>query len=325
MLRKTSINPKFLREARTVLLCTFVITCLSGCGGGSGGGGAVVSFPTPTFTGPLSSITEPVTLDASAATIESCSPAAAGCPPISSAIFLRSPAVHQISIDPVADTVEITSGPSGTIDLSFNGVEFINGTSPRASAEEIESGSMTERLTLLLPGVAASTLDYASYGVWSITTDNLPANVLFDGGALSFGALTPLKDMPTTGTANYNTGFMDGIYVNAARETFNLTGDATLTADFKSLKVTGLLDNIQAVRILASPPPATSFGNIVLDGSISGNNFIGSASSSGVAVPLSGSTVGSFYGPAAQEAGGVFQIQNVSGTEHAVGAFAVRK
>jgi len=323
MSRKISADPIFLRGVRTAVFCTFLITYLSGCNGG-GGGGAVVTFPSATFTGPLSSLTEPVTFDASAATIESCT--SVGCPPISSAIFLRSPAVHQITIDPIANSVDITSGPGGTIDLSFGPVKFINGTGPRALALESGSGSITERLTLLLPGPApASTLDWASYGVWSITNVISPGNQLFDGGALSFGVLTPLNDMPTSGTANYNTGFMDGLYVNAARETFNLTGDATLTANFQSLKITGLLDNIQAVRILASPPPATSFGNIVLDGSISGNNFVGSANSTGIAVPLSGSVQGSFYGPAAQEAGGVFQIKSVGGTEHAVGAFAVRK
>ncbi len=320
MLRKISAGSPFLPGVRTALFCTFVLTLLSGCSGPSGGGGAVVSFPTPTFTGPLSSMTEPVTFDATAATIQSCSPLPC-IPATSSTISPRSP-LNQITIDPIAGSIDITSGP---ISLSFDGINYLGGATIRATDTEVESGSVTERLTLLLPGDTASTLDWASYGVWSITTDISPGNQLFDGGALSFGVLTPLNDMPTSGTANYNTGFMDGLYVNAARETFNLTGGAKLTADFKSLKVTGLLDNIQAVRILASPPQPTSFGNIVLDGSISGNNFVGSANSTGIAVPLSGSVQGSFYGPAAQEAGGVFQIKNVGGTEHAVGAFAVRK
>ena len=306
-------------------VCVMSLMGLIGCGGGSSlsGGPIQIQPAPPAFSGPLSAMSETVTFDSISATLSSCT-APVVC--INSSSILARSSTHQIEIDPLADTVEITSGPGGTTNLTFNGVDFINGTSPRAVDTELEGVNVTERLTLLLPGAAASTLDWASYGVWSITTDIAPAGQQFVGGALSFGVLTPLTGKPVSGTATYSTGFMDGLYVNAAQLRFTLQGSASMTANFDTGEVLGTLSGIQATPIGGGA--AVGFGDISLNANISGVNFSGAASSTGlvgVGPALNGTVQGSFYGPTAQEAGGAFRIENATGTDHAVGAFAVRQ
>ncbi len=327
MLRKISAGSPFLPGVRTALFCTFVLTLLSGCSGAGGGGGAVVSFPTATFTGPLSSMTEPETFDSIATTIKTCSDSGV-CNTSSTNPIPRSSA-HQITIYPIAGAVDIKSG---SINLSFDPVTYLGGNTAVGTFPDASVPS-AERLRLLLPGpLPASTLDWASYGVWSVTTGSPPGNVLFDGGALSFGVLTPLASAPKSGKANFS-GLMDGLYVNAASEAFSLSGTATMNYDFARppLKVIeGKFEGIAAIPITpGAVVPAGTIGTINFSAGISGVNFSGTATSTpffpDTKATLTGPLRGSFYGPVAQEAGGVFQIKNVGNTEHAVGAFAVRK
>ncbi len=298
-------------------LCAFLLGGLSGCGGGGPGGfetggGAT----TPPFTGPLEAMTEPVTFNSVAATIKNCSNSA-DCNP-SSSIATRS-ALHQITVDPDALTVDISSG---TFDVSFSGVDFTGSTTVIGNFVEVQ-GATTERLTILFPDVGANPFNWASYGIWSTLTVEFPSgDRLLDGGALSFGILTPLSGMPTTGTANYSTGFMNGLYVNAARNNFTLSGSANMSANFGTGAITGQFTGINAVP-LGADIPLTPFGNINFNATISRNNFSGSATPTGTGESLNGPLQGSFYGPTAQEAGGTFFI--TGGNEHAIGGFAVRR
>lgn len=299
------------------VLCALLLSGLSGCGGGGlggfeTGGGAT----TPPFSGPLEAMTEPVTFNSIAATIKSCSNSA-DCNP-SSSIATRS-ALNQITIDPNALTVDISSG---SFDLTFAGVDFTGSSTVIGNFTEVQ-GATTERLTILFPDVGADPFNWASYGIWSTLTVEFPSgDELFDGGALSFGVLTPLSGMPTTGTANYSTGFMNGLYVNAARNNFSLSGAANMSANFGTGAITGQFTSINAVPLGANSP-LTPFGNINFNATLSGNNFSGGATSAGTGQSLNGPLQGSFYGPTAQEAGGTFFI--TGGNEHAVGGFAVRR
>ncbi len=230
---------------------------------------------------------------------------------------------HQVTIDPAAGTVKIAPA-FGKASVTFSGVNYTTGVTTFQTVVQ-SPGLGTETLKILLPGTAASSLDWASYGVWNTFTavNPLTGGEFFSGEALSFGVLTPLTDMPTGGGASYN-GFMDGFYVNAANQSFSLRGNADMTATFDTSAVSGQFNTITTSPIsLGVPAPGVPFGDINFSANISGNNFSGSASSTGIAVPMNGTVQGSFYGPAAVEAGGVFRI--TGGGEHAVGGFAVRK
>lgn len=303
------------------LLCALLSGGLSGCGGSglSGGFETGTGATTTPFAGPLEAMTKPITFNSIASNIENCSNPL-DCDP-SSSIATRS-RQNQITIDPNADTVDISSG---SFDLSFAGVDFTGGTTGTTVIGDFSEtqGATTERLTILLPNAGTNPFNWASYGIWSTLTIESPSgDELFDGGALSFGVLTPLSSMPKTGTANYTIGFMNGLYVDGSRDNFSLSGAANMTVNFNTRAITGQFSSINAVP-LGAPGPVTAFGAIDFSATLSANNFSGNATSSGTGQSLNGPLQGSFYGPTAQEAGGTYFI--TGGDEHAVGGFAVRK
>lgn len=311
---KTPVRPAYA----VLIFYAFVLSGLSGCGGSglSGGFETGTGATTTPFAGPLEAMTTPVTFNSIAANIKSCSNPA-DCGP-SSSIATRSRS-NQITIDPNALTVDISSGP---FDVSFAGVDFTGGTTVIDTFTEVQ-GATTERLTILFPDVGAEPFNWASYGIWSTLTVESPSgDEFFDGGALSFGVLTPLSGMPTTGTANYTIGFMNGLYVDSSTDNFTLSGAANMTVNFNTRAITGQFSSINVVP-LGAAGPVTSFGNIDFSATLSANNFSGNATSSGTGQSLNGPLQGSFYGPTGQEAGGTFFI--TGGDEHAVGGFAVRR
>lgn len=306
-------------------LCALAVLGLSSCGGVSTAtGGFSISSG---FEGPLSAMSEEESFEANQTSVETRRNAT---PPFTttSGLSPRGTAPdHEILIDPDAGTVTITPA-FGSPEIEFTGIDYTSGTTTFATSTHT-AGDTTNELKILLPGAAASNLDWASYGVWSSHTA-VPMGVeTFQGEALSFGVLTPVNDMPVGGSATYQ-GPMDGFYVTSAREAHSLSGETSLTAAFNTGQVTGTIDNITTAPITDGTPalaPA-AFGDINLTATISRNNFSGTASSPGTGTALSGEVQGSFYGPAAAEAGGVFRMDGTAGpglTEHAVGSFAVRR
>ena len=280
------------------VLAAFQVVHLAGCSGGGGGGGSVplvLSTTTP-FDGPLTTITLPVTFNASAA--------GQGINPY----FDGRSTDHQVRIDPAAKTVEIFFF-GGEAFLTFTGVDFTAGTSTVEHFDGGVPGYTADTLTILLPG-AASGIEWSSYAVW----DSQPigcspilclASTYFE--ALSIGILTDDDHLPT-GTGIY-TGHMNGRYTNGDT-VIHLAGDASVTANFSDLAVTGEFTDINATDLSAG---------ISFNASISGGDYHGTATGGGMSGPITGS----FYGPDAEETGGVFQISQ--GDYMAVGAFAAQK
>jgi hypothetical protein len=162
-------------------------------------------------------------------------------------------------------------------------------------------------------------LSFSDYGVWQ-------HNVAADGtaqatGVFASGQDTPAGAMPTTGTATY-TGGAVGLATNGTA-TFGLVGTSNVTADFGNRNVSGTLtltaqDNtgnaLGAWNTLA-------FSNAAI--APASNKFAGTiASTSNSALTpnaVSGNVQGAFFGPTANEVGGVFAV--AGGTTRAVGAF----
>lgn len=245
-------------------------------------------------------MTEPVTFNASAATIGT-----------DRDNYLTGRTTdRQIRIDPIANTVEIIH--HGGVVATFTNVEFIAGTSTSAHVAQAPSPTSVESLDMLLPG-AASGFDYASYGVWHYENNwcvGAVCNFFHVAEALSIGILTDAGDLPPTGMGTY-TGRMAGRFTDAGTSLGpdEFYGDAEVTADFSNGAVTGAFTNISITELS---------GGIDFNASMSGNNYSGSASGGGMQGPMTGS----FYGPNAIETGGVFEISD--GTQTAVGAFAAK-
>ena len=143
------------------------------------------------------------------------------------------------------------------------------------------------------------------------------------------GDVTSSSAMPTSGTATYDgrmeaTEFPSDDAVFYARST-NYRGDAALTADFANAAVTGVIDNLQSRVGFGSYSSAN--GGATFSAEISGSNITstdlsGTGDLSGY---QNGNVRGAFFGPAAEEAAGVFDAQDQANNKILTGWFGTAK
>ena len=138
------------------------------------------------------------------------------------------------------------------------------------------------------------------------TTDPLVEN----RGFSVYGAPTDAADLPS-GTATYAGRVFAEAYPpdnpnRSARSSFR--GRLTLNADFGAGTVGGRLDRFEVRQAGSSTygPPNDNVANIS-NGKISNNKFTAGLTST---VGFSGDMAGHFYGPAAEEVGGVWSGTN---------------
>jgi hypothetical protein len=128
-----------------------------------------------------------------------------------------------------------------------------------------------------------------------------------------FGVMTPTASMPTTGTATFN-GEAYGRYfpwnssvsaISASYTAFNAAAQVNVDFSKTTGAVTGTIGTL-ACPNACSGVPTLSIG---FTGNLSGSQYSGAATASGVA--MTGNVSGGFYGPAsapAKETGGVFLL-----------------
>jgi len=166
------------------------------------------------------------------------------------------------------------------------------------------SGSLTESLSLTAPGTSGVlTYKYVGGGYWQrVSTSGDHADFTFDG--FSYGVKTPDPAVPRAGTAQYSIDVLGsfGFGIPVA-----LSGTGSIQLDFG----TGLLiakGSIKQISIETGSVMGTGgfFGKGAL---ASGSNlFNGGFSFEAMGGTMSGSMQGRFYGPAAEEVGGVFAV-----------------
>ena len=170
-----------------------------------------------------------------------------------------------------------------------------------------------------------------SYTTWASGADPATASFSDDTDSSSYvhvlhGNRTPAADMPASGTATY-TGSMqandfptdDGVS-SLGPDATQYRGDATLTAAFGSSSVSGRLSNLES-RPGDGGAYAGVHGELTFDAAIDGNRFTASAvtGTQDLAGYGSGSVRGAFFGPAAEEVGGVFDAADAGNNRAMVG------
>lgn len=134
------------------------------------------------------------------------------------------------------------------------------------------------------------------------------------------------SDLPTSGTvSSYNEGWV-GLTAIFEEGPYVLEGDATFTATWATNDIDGRFFNLSGTDPLDAV--VTNVGTINLNNAvISGDNFTGgSVTGTGVFSPLSGSsntsgTAGTFFGPQADELGGILRINDAGQDIFVLGVF----
>jgi hypothetical protein len=136
--------------------------------------------------------------------------------------------------------------------------------------------------------------------------------------------------MPTTGSATYSgTGNVSGFAAIQGAATpaglSDIAGDGSLTANFATGAFTGAFTNMTATPV--SGGTALPWNNVSLTGTISQNVFTGTAAvtsvpanAASISASATGTINGGFYGPAANEVGLIWRLQDAAGSL-AVGTF----
>jgi transferrin binding protein len=161
---------------------------------------------------------------------------------------------------------------------------------------------------------------YQSFGVWM--TDVSPGS--FQAGAFSAGAVTPGSAVPTVGSATFS-GQAGGFYFDGAGARFATDAQMSAVTDFANRKIqfstTGTL--LTDTRTLAQ----TSSSGLDLRGNWSyapgSSQFSGGVNTADG--NLTGSASGRFYGPSAQEIGGVYGLGSPTGASRMIGGFGGKR
>jgi len=214
-------------------------------------------------------------------------------------------ATSQVVYDSATDTYTVRDTGNVATTSTFAPAN-ITSTTANYTTYTKTSGSTTETLRLLNSGAPLISLTYVDYGRWRRATTASGTTSVNDTYVV-FGTKSPSSAV-TSGTASYAT-VVDGTFVNKTGS-YAVSGTGTFDADFTAGTI--------AYSTTASATPETSgtafsFGTMTGTGSIAvksaGFSGTGVTNGSGYAMDVAGN----FYGPAANEIGGLFRIKGNSG------------
>ncbi len=264
------------------------------------------------------------------------------------ASFGASPAPPQIAVNGAA-TFDGTAGsyPSGiTFPVLYTALQYTlqpngeKGLAPvsAASGSTITvPGAQNARYVLSVPlfvpgdclvcdGTDAShlgltNLSYVTLGGWSVSNQSQSAIQFL------FGYETPASSVPAAGHASFSGTATGDVYVPANGQILqsHLSGDATLSVDFASGKITGGFTNTHYIPV-GGNSAAVPWNDVSVNASIAAgtNRFIGATAvtsaprnTMSLNSSATGSISGGLYGPAAQELGAIWTLND--GNASAIG------
>jgi hypothetical protein len=217
-------------------------------------------------------------------------------------------ATSKVVYDSVADSYTLRDTGSLTTTSAFAPANIDGAASTAAfTVYKKVSGSTTDTFRRLNQSALNPliVLSYVDYGQWRRATVSGGTTSVNDTYVV-FGTRTATT--PITGTGSYST-VLDGTFVNKTGS-YAVSGTGTFNADFGS----GTINYSSA----ASATPETSgtafsFGTMTGSGTITyrgaGFGGTGATNGSGYAMDVNGN----FYGPSADEIGGVFRIRGSTG------------
>jgi hypothetical protein len=303
---------RLIRSGRLAAMSAIGLMLMA-CGGGGGGGGSFVgSTPPPPPAPPAPPPPASFTISAPARATTGAGPAsvfaAAGGPN-----FTTGPATGTAL--PILQTVVAWDVDGIQADAAANAA----GATVRVEGNQFAIDLPTWLATLDLVPSGHANLDWTRVGYWGV--DDEWSGFGTNRAAFVFGYETPTAAVPSNGSATYSGQAEGSVFnpVNQGANEVHLSGNATFTADFGARTLAGSLTGMTAN---GAPWNDVAFNSAILGNGFSGrtsvtNSPAGPASLAGNAT---GTLEGRFFGPSAQEAGGVWTL--FDGTSAAIGTLS---
>lgn len=178
-------------------------------------------------------------------------------------------------------------------------------------------GNAVHGISILNPDTAR--LNYHTLGSWA----NIPAPLgTYASGYVTLGAATPVAQVPTSGTASY-AGLLNAAYTGPGL-LYEIAAQANATADFATRAVTLTTSGSQRLDALTPSSTAVADSGFNLSGTL--NWTAGTNQLSGILTTgngLSGPATAKFFGPAAEELGGTFDLSVGGSVNRLIGGFGL--
>jgi hypothetical protein len=302
-----------LRPASSVV----ILATLGACGGGGGGGAAnpsAIEVPLTSFA--VIAPNQTVVMEGTSAAMTGTATESAGATTITSAV--RNP-IDSATVKFSYDSTRALSAISVTTpQASFSFDRNTPGHSVSCSGRgTCRAENATTDVLAIDPFVTG--WNYQSFGVWG-TVDLVGPN--WQLGAVSAGNPTSGGSLPTTGTATF-TGLASGIYIDLLGKLNATVAGMSAAVNFGSRTIQLSTSN---TTFGTSNTGTRTDNGLNLSGTLSYtqgvNSFSGPVQTQNML--LSGQGAGRFYGPAAEEIGGVYSLQG-TGVSRMIGGFGGKR
>ena len=237
---------------------------------------------------------------------------------------------HLTSLNPYSHSTTSTEFTFGTdsngnidyarVEDNQTGVDFaISGTDKFTNVSDTEGvflDAETETEYLLIANLSETIFEYQTFGVWSKAVSGSSEH----GGVMSTGISTPVSGIPTSGTATYN-GVALGFITDDDGKIGGVTGEFTAVAEFSNRSLA-----MSTTNTIIAFPSEEAIDGLDMTGTLSYTS--GSGVFSGNVLTdngFTGSATGRFYGPNAEEIGGVILIQGPNNLAAAALGFGAKK
>ena len=305
-----------------ILFTSAVLILLAACGGGGGGSSPVKTVPFTTF----SAITSGQPVQASGISQTASATTVSGTvtsTTLSSVDLANSSATLTYGAIPTMSAISF-SAPASSVSYSGSSVQCVAHSGVCGGAN---TNSQAVAINPLDPPAPTLAWNYQSFGYWLVTSSGTDAKA----GVISYGSPTPVMGLPIAGTATY-TGLSSGAYVDPNGAVFVYAAQMQSNVDFgaRTIGFSTSSTTVSPMNVVANTAAPELDVTGTLAYSAGSNQFSGPISATGRGGPpsvktLAGSATGQFYGPTAQEIGGVLSLKDTAGPQTMLGGFGGKR
>lgn len=331
-----SINYKF------PLLATVVVTALTltGCGGGSKTVKVVKEYTLYDFT--TTPVANTATLDATTLVkidgiareadvvvtngiVDSVSPYYID-ETASIVVKYDGTSLDAITINTTIENDTVTATPTTTTYSNF--IDYVD-TNGDVVVVTASSTTTDETRGLLIVDPYGSLFEYQSFGAWETIHEDYSGTKTVRIGLMSGGYITPVDDIPLDGTAAFD-GFMVGYYVEPDGTPYVIVALTDIDVNFATDNMNFRTTQTQVIDIDSVLYDATDLNlagtlNLYTVGEVRGQYIQGGISTTRGSNELTGMVDGYFYGPNAEEMGGLVYAVADTGIESIDASFGASR